>query len=126
MKRPGIMATSIALAIGFATAAWAAEGAGSGTSGGTSGVGNMDSGNGPELNSSQLNTRAEFSIRDRMRLYCQTAPLVLTSGLNVLLLRAQVVLLPLQRFAEDLKRTPVRNACGLVTSGSRAINAATV
>jgi hypothetical protein len=46
MKRPGIMAISLALAMGLATTAWAAEGAGSGTSGGTTGTGSMDSGSG--------------------------------------------------------------------------------
>src|SRR3984885_2113042 len=46
MKRPGIMTISFALAMGLATAAWAAEGAGSGTSGGSSGTGRMESGRG--------------------------------------------------------------------------------
>jgi hypothetical protein len=46
MKRPGIMAMSVALAMGLATTAWAAEGAGSGTAGGTSGTGSMESGSG--------------------------------------------------------------------------------
>lgn len=65
-------------------------------------------------------------IRDRMRLCCQTAPLVLTGGLNVLLLRTQVALLALRRFAENMKRIHVRNDCGLATYGSRAMNAAKV
>jgi hypothetical protein len=46
MKRPGIMAMSVALAMGLATTAWAAEGADSGTAGGTSGTGSMESGSG--------------------------------------------------------------------------------
>ena len=53
-----------------------------------------------------------IAIWDRMRLSCQTAPSVLTDGSNVLLLRAQIVLLALRRFAGDLKRIHVKSACG--------------
>jgi hypothetical protein len=61
MKRPGIMAISVALAMGLATTAWAAEGTSSGTSGGTSGTGSMNSSgmnsNGSGMKSNQ--TRGE-------------------------------------------------------------------